>query len=328
MVVAILYTGGARTIRETLSQFIRCCDNAEEEVHVFASIDNTTPSLDEYIKSELAHRLKAYIPINAIANTDTLQKIASETRMHRNIVVYLARVSGSIIEYKQIKTAAEALIEYELANDIQYNCIYRTRPDICQLNPFNNVTAVTDEEIHTLLQNASYWRDAPDAQLALAMATIHHKSRMLYNWTNVPRELLFSNVTPGRNLADCFRESLSSGKFVIGYRLNTYFIIGRAALPALMSVFDNYGKKCPSENDPPLGNISNWWDAEHQLFYAMRDNDNLYTTSATNRERELSYNFHNKMFDEKKDSIYMPNPDGAFFFWRPSYEAWRNYAVC
>jgi len=332
MVVAVIYTGGARTVRDTLSQLIWCCDNSDEEVHIFASLDNTSPSLDDFIVSKLAHRLKAYIPILASSNSSTLDQVAAGTGMNEYIVRYLAHESGSIIEYKQIKTAADALVEYETKEQIRYSCIYRTRPDLYPTCPFNNVTSVNDQTLDNLLKRAAYMRTEPDAQFALAMASLHHKNRMLYNLTNMPRTWLFSTMTDSTmtdstRLLGLMRDVLQSGKFFIGYRFNTYFVLGREALPAVISVFEKYGKMRPSKSDPPLGKVENWWDAEHQLFYALRDHDIMYATTVTTVEWLFDYTFRSEIFDENKHSVHPQTPDAAFFFWRPPLHAWRDNVV-
>jgi len=327
MVVAVIYTGGARTIRDTLPQLIWCCDNSNEEVHIFASLDNTTPSLDEFVVTELSHRLKAYLPVSADSNSDSLVRAAERTGLSEHHVQYLARQSGSIIEYKQIKTAADALVEYEAKENIRYACIYRTRPDIYQTSPFNDVTATSDQIVHELLKRAAFIRTEPDAQLALAMASLHHKNRMLSDFSNTQREYLLSTKADNADLPKTMRNALLEGKFLIAYRLNTYFVLGREALPALTSVFENYGKMRPAEGDPALGNAHNWWDAEHQMFYALRDHDVMYATTATPVERCFDYTFRSEMFDESKHSVHSRTPAGAFFFWRPPFEAWSRNAV-
>jgi len=329
MVVAVIYTGGARTVRDTISQLIWCCDNSDEDVHIFASLDNTTPSLDDFIVSQLAHRLKSYIPITASSNSDTIYQIAEGTEVNEYVVDYLARESGSIIEYKQIKTAADALVEYETKERIRYSCIYRTRPDLYLTCPFNNVTAVDEQTINSLLKHAAYMRAEPDAQLALAMASLHHKNRMFYNFSNTQRTYLFSTMTDSQHQPpQCLmRDVIRSGKFLIGFRFNTYFVLGREALPAIASVFEKYGKMRPLSSDPLFGAVDSWWDAEHQLVYALRDHGVLYTTSATPRELCYNFVFRSEMFDEKKDLVHIPTPAAAFFFWRPCLYEWRNNSV-
>lgn len=336
MTVAILLTGALRNIDYTLEHISSLCRVSAPEVRIFAAVDTDSEALLDMVRLKLSpwlaslqvvRKIISQAPDTARMRTRlslTPESIWSSTHTKEWVIRYLCENSGSLIESRQISVAIRELKDWETVHGTKFKTAYRVRTDAVPLEPFQDLTCISLPTIQSLARSSfSAYRDSSLA-LTVAMSALYAPARLLYDFSTKGDYPEIFNVTSVTNpfitseqMARFMHDQLKSGKFYIGFRLNTFFIAGRETLDVLDRVYSGYALALPKTCDIRLGNENNWWDVEHQIYYKLRDSDHPLFSTCTNDEAPLGWDFRRLRFNPDRTRVLQSSPSAAFFFWRP-----------
>ena len=336
MTVAILLTGALRNIDYTLEHISSLCRDSASEVLIFAAVDTDSETLVDLVRRKLSPWICAFRIIRKVVSQEIdharISKRLSElpsslwSRTHNKewVTDYLCSRSGSLIESRQIAVAIRDLREWEESNHVRFNTAYRVRTDAVPLEPFQDLSSLSSSTIHPIAKSAFSAYSDSSLALTVAMSALYAPARLLYDFSTKGDYPEIFNVTsvsqPFSNweqLACFMQKQLESGKFYIGFRLNTFFIAGRETLDVLEHVYSGYAFTLPKTCDIRLGNENNWWDVEHQIYHHLRDSDHPLFSTCTDDEAPLGWDFRRHMFNPDRTRVLKNSPSASFFFWRP-----------
>ena len=329
--LAVILTGAPRALRETVDHIKMSLSQCDFDL--FVAIDTDDRKYHELLKDRFSERLVSYQEViksryDSEMRETVESRIPGECQIHcpvfwpgSQVKNYLMN-SGSLIEYKQIEIAVDAMIMHDQHMGGLYTSMVRIRADHISTEPIRDLTLVTDEEIDSLHRRIQCINTGLGVdKLAILASSIIHPSRSFM------RD--FSTVSP--NLVQCSEDEpkvhlpsgntglssyLRSGRFVIAFHINTTFYAGRKSFYAIRDIYTNFAKRGFLSSDPDwVRRCPNWWDSEHQLYFACIDNDLLYTNTYLPTE----YNYNGPVpeaFNEDFTKLLPNNPNACFFFWR------------
>jgi len=307
MTIALLLTGALRNVDYTLEHISSLCRDSTPEVRIFAAVDTDSETLVDMVRCKISPWLCSLQivrkEVSQALDTARISQRLSEspesiwlnTHSKEWVTQYLCRSSGSLIESRQISVAIRELKKWEKDNRTRFNTAYRVRTDAVPLEPFQDMSSISLSTIHSIARSSfSAYRDSSLA-LTVAMSALYAPARLLYDFSTKGDYPEIFNVTSVTNpfitseqMARFMHDQLKSGKFYIGFRLNTFFIAGRESL-----------------------------DVEHQIYYKLRDSNHPLFSTCTDDEAPLGWDFRRLRFNHDRTRVLRNSPSAAFFFWRP-----------
>ena len=298
MKVAILFTGALRTIKKTIRYF-KCNLLLNENVHVFACLQNDThdssEQLEAWLKSEIGTHLKSlqWFKINEHSHwVTTRNNLVDNLPCADNWKDYLKN-SGSILEYYQLYLAYLKMCDFE-AQDSRYEYIIRSRTDTIFAQPIDfHWLKWSDDDVQRRLQkindelHLSNIPDIPQNKLNYFMNTII--SDKLINsiqvlWT---KYLPASNSTP-KNASE-LNKFIKEGRYILTIRANNLYVVRREYFQMIPTLSFIYGHLRSPYND------EYWFNAENQFRSACFHSGLTIFDYNSGYEDESLYNY-----DEKK----------------------------
>ena len=329
--LAVILTGAPRALRETIDHIEMSLSQCD--FHLFVALDTDDSKYHELFRDRFAQQLVFYQEVRKADYESSIRdivdaRIPDGCQIHcpvfwpsHYVKGYLTN-SGSLIEYKQIEIAVTAMMEQDRLSGNIYTSMVRIRADHIGTELIRDLTLISDKEIDDLRERVQCINTGLGSyNMALHASSLVHPVRsFMRDFSTVPHDKILCDEDEPKihqpRPADSLSWYLRDGSFVIAFHVNTSFYAGRKAFSAIRDIYTNFAKRDFLSSDPDwVRRCPNWWDSEHQLYFACIDNDLLYTNTYLPTE----YNYNGPVpeaFNEDFTKLLPNNPNACFFFWR------------
>jgi hypothetical protein len=309
---AVLYTGALRTIKKAI-QFFKENVLLNEDVHVFACIQNDTGTSDEewtrWIQDQMGNNLKQ---IQWFSKRDptwwSLQECLVNDLVISDRWKHYLKTSGSMIEYYQMFFAYKQLNKFEAVHGFTYDYILRCRTDSVFVKPIDFHWLSWDESY--IAQRIERIKDGliskqveltPSTLFNYFMNTLLHENT-LENIPNIMAELVPGPTFVPPVTANEYKTYLNEGNYILTMRKNVQYIVRRDLFYIQPSLGVTYGLwRRPGDTNP------NWFDAESQ-FEAINWHAGLTLLGYdTQLEDSSLYNYSTETFFKEDGSLKHTN---------------------
>jgi hypothetical protein len=271
MKVAVLYTGGLRTIIKTI-KYLKQNVLLNSDVEVFACLQNDTyksnAEWEEWIHNEIGSYLRDIIwfsPYDHHRNWILHREyMISHMNLDEGWKEYLKR-SGSIIEYFQLYLAYLKMCNYEDTH-YRFKYIIRMRPDIIITKPIDfHWLHWTDNEVEKRISLIN-------SQLTLSNIPITPSNTLKYFMSTIISDDLINNteniqanLTPSKTFiipetATYINKFIKTTDYILTIRQNNLYICPRESFNLIPSLAYLYGSIISPITSPDL-----WFNAENQF---------------------------------------------------------------
>jgi hypothetical protein len=283
MLVAIIYTGEARTIESTIQLFKQNVV-LNDNYHVYGVVQSSQDQHETIIRETLGDNIKNL----EWFDKDNSEWITIREELLQNMMLderwknYL-RTSGSMIEYYQLYVAYQSLEKYEMEHEMKYDFVLRFRTDTV-IKDVIRFDDIFKKDYVTYIVNQikdTFNIDHTSEQF------LHVFMNTFYNEKRIGYELKYQIKTEFKlgSTIDDLLDYLKHGNYMVSLRKNVIYFVRRDLMTQLHLLGITYGKY----TDPDYY----WFNSESQL-------ENICESLHIDK-----YNSTTQLEDE---SLYMYNP--------------------
>ena len=314
--IAILYTGQTRTIRQTLRYFK---DNVllNDDVHVFVTIHlQSTDSQDEIkqlLNTSMGNHVKAvcyFDPSDPVyLNTSTrLLNLINTDQYWKN---YLKN-GGSMMEYYQLYLSYINMVDYEHKHNIEYEYVVRIRTDVVLSQPLDfKWLQLSDQDIqnrYQIIVNKTKITD-PDQVNGLIMNTLTNWNRL----DSLDLTYIYNHYYQ-QPLTRITSQYIKDGRYILTFRRNVAYIVNRRYFHLIPSLIMLYGTLYYRGNQLDQ---RFWFNAENQFMAICIQSGLDIFDSLTPYENQSLVNYNSSLYLDNQGKLINSNTY-AFFIMRNS----------
>ena len=261
MRVAVLLTGALRTIKKTMRYLKENVINVNQDVDVFACVQNDTQQTNiewnEWFAKQISLKSITWFTLDAYPEwVQQRDKLLENMKIEPGWKQYL-RSSGSMIEYAQLRIAYNAMCSCE---QTPYDYIIRARTDSIYTKPIDfHWLQWTDDEINARLQQIKdeliLSKKDPAMAIQYFMTTIVSDD-VIPNIQNIHATCYMG---ADQKMPDSLCDYIKNGRYILTFRKNNLYIVRRSLFHLIPALATMYGQFKSPYSDA-------WWfNAEGQF---------------------------------------------------------------
>ena len=314
MKIAIMYTGELRTVEKTIDLFKKNV-LLNDDVHIFATVQSTN-DYNNFLKTNFGNNLKIlnwFNPNDAVWN-NLKNILLKQLQLEDHLKNYISS-SDSMIEYYQLYLAYQDMCEFEEDNNIKYDYVVRCRPDCIVTQPLDfswlNMSVDDVKEKMNTIMNMRIGNTLPYSQvnIELFMNSLLDPSRIyyakhLYGDTILSQsdtELLMKDFIINDTSIDefyiRFHKYITTGKYILTFRKNLFYIINRDYIEPIANIGISYGMVSYKHD------TGEWWNAEAQIYNICKVNNISKYDSTYLLEDKSLYEYNEDNYFNKDNTL-------------------------